>query len=1235
MLRIHLLGSLRLFYQDRPLKFSALPKTLPLWTYLLLYRDKAVPRQMLAYTLWPDGNEAEARSNLRRHLYELRRVLPVAADNCPWLLADHSTVQWNPNAPYWLDVDAFARLHHTSPREAACLAEAVQLYSGDLLPDLDEEWIFFEREQLRQHFFDDLTRLIAHHRTAQQYGQAVAFAQQLLQHDPLREDTVREVMTLRNWAGDRAGALQVYHAFEQRLRAELDAPPMAETLALYKTLLHPSPPPRQAPTAHGSSPPASPRTPSALPAPTPPPSIAPTPNAQRHNLPTQLTSFIGREDEVAELYQLLTRMPDPVRLLTLTAAGGSGKTRLAIQLGATMAEHYCDGVWWVDLAPVIDERLTHQAVTKALGLAVAPQQGFAAALIEHLKPKQALLVLDNCEHLIEECATLAQNLLSHCPHIQILATSREALKVPGETTWLVPLLSFPRRGTTPPPPDLIAYPAIRLFLERARALLPGFGLTPQNAPAITQVCQRLDGMPLAIELAAARVKVLAVEQIALRLDDRFRLLKADSRTVLPRYQTLRATIDWSYELLAAEERSLLQRLAIFAGGCTLEGVEYVVADDVTLADELPLDILTRLVEKSLVGVQQHDEARTRYALLESIREYALEKLRGTGTEMAARRRHRDWFLQRAEEIATGMSGAQQTLWLAEMDVEYENFQAAIEWSRQTPGEALVGLHFACLLRHFWDRHGYLHEGVICLQQLLAHPENLVPTATRSTALTHLGFFIFLEGDSARAVTLYEEALAIGETRQDLALIVQACASLALVHTGTAVPQRAQPYLDQGAAAARALNDQKHLYTMLFYGAWLAMVQDNHPRAHALLGESMGLMRAEGDLLRLGPALWLMGHLCWLDCDYTQSLVAFRESLVLRRDLKSRRGIAYAIDGIAWVAAVTGQAALAARLFGTTDTQFTAMNTHFHPAEQPTHDMAVAAARTALGDTHFANEWTQGTTLSLEEATDLAFQVTVPVLDLSAPAAPQTVIARLKLYGFGSQQVQRGDQRLVSADWGYIKAKELLFYLITYGPMTREQIGLVFWPDATPEQLRRNLGVTLHHLRKALGHSEWILFENEQYAFNRMLPYWYDVEAFTDLCQQAPTTTEATVLYQHAISLYKGEFMADGLSGDWCLPLRERLAQQYERALLALGQAYFVTGNYEAGADIYRRAIAHEPYLEAAYRELMHCLAALGERAQALRVYTDLTKLMQKEFNSPPSHETQAIYETLRNGGVLK
>jgi len=453
----------------------------------------------------------------------------------------------------------------------------------------------------------------------------------------------------------------------------------------------------------------------------------------------------------------LSQDDNVVRLLTLTGAAGSGKTRLAISVGNTLSAAYADGIGWVDLSLVMDERLTARAVASALQIAVNPQDEFATALLQHLQPRHQLLIIDNCEHVIDACAELVGTLLRHCPRLQILATSRESLKIPGETVWLTPLLSVPRRGTMPPFEQLLTYPGIRLWVERARAAVPEFSLTPQNASVVVQVCQRLDGMPLAIELAAARVKMLSVEQIAARLDDRFRLLKADSRTVLPRNQTLRATIDWSYTLLSEIERILLQHLSVFVGGCTLEAVEYLVADESAFVNDLALDVLTRLVEKSLVVVSQQDGQRARYHLLETIRQYALEKARDAGSEAAVRRRHRDWFLQRLESIFQSAGGAQYGNWFAELDTEYENVQAAMDWSAQESGEAGQGLRLACLMRQYWDRKGLVHEARFYLQELLAHPENRARTSIRAKALNYLGFFTLLYGDSSATISLYDEA----------------------------------------------------------------------------------------------------------------------------------------------------------------------------------------------------------------------------------------------------------------------------------------------------------------------------------------------------------------------------------------------------------------------------------------------------------------------------------------------
>jgi predicted ATPase/DNA-binding SARP family transcriptional activator len=952
--------------------------------------------------------------------------------------------------------------------------------------------------------------------------------------------------------------------------------------------------------------------------------------ADNNTLPVPLTSLIGREQEIANLSRLLSEDRRGVRLLTLTGAAGSGKTRLAICVGHTLAGAYPQGVGWVDLSIVLDERLIAQAMAHALQIPVNPQDEITTALAQHLGSQEMLLIIDNCEHVINGCATLAQFLLSACPHLQILATSRESLKIPGETVCLIPLLSVPHRGTMPPFDELLAYTGIQLWVARARIVSPDFRLTPENAAAVVRICQRLDGMPLAIELAAARVKVLSVEQIAARLDDRFRLLRADIRTVLPRNQTLLATIDWSYALLAEEERTLLHYLSVFVGGCTLDAVEYIAATDPAFDQNLPLDVLTRLVEKSLVVVTQWEGQLARYDLLETIRQYALGKMRQAGGESSARRRHRDWFLQRAEVIFHGGSALDKR-GLAEVDAEYENFQVAIDWSAQEPGEASQGLRLAGLMRHYWDRKGYVHEACFSLRRLLAHPENSARTPIRAEALNYLGFFTLLHGDFATAIALYEEALSIGEELQDLSSIALACGGLVFVLVGSADGPKAEPYIRQGLDAARLINDAALTYNLLYFASWFALAEGEYTRAHDLLAESLRLMREKDDLNRIAAALWRLGHLCWLERRYSESLAAFQESLALRRSLESLRGVAYAIDGVAWVAAACGERLLAVRLFAAADRQFGTMHSHFHPLEQPAHDAALTLARDGLHPTDFAVAWEDGQKWSLQEAAEKALSLSVEPEPAAPARSAQTLAVALRLYALGSGRVLLGERPIAASAWTYARARDLLFYLATHAAATREQIGLIFWPDASPEQLRRNLGVTLHHLRKALGRNEWVIFEQDSYSFNRSLGHWYDVETFMDLWRQARQDPRAILPLQQAADLYQGEFLADASSGEWYLPWRERLTQEYEQLLSTLAQRHWSAGDHSAAAAVYRRAISHNPYLESAYRELMRCLAQMGERGQALRLYTELCRIMEQEFACLPSQETQALYETLRGG----
>ena len=435
----------------------------------------------------------------------------------------------------------------------------------------------------------------------------------------------------------------------------------------------------------------------------------------RHNLPVQLTSFIGREKEMEEIkHSILTR-----RLVTLTGVGGTGKTRLSLQVAADVLDQFRDGVWFVELAAISDPDLIAQAVVSCLGIPEQPGLTMLQLLLDYLRVKNLLLLLDNCEHLIEASAQLVDTLFSNAPFIKIIATSREALGVSGEVIWHVPSLSLPDVKQVPTIEQLSQYEAVQLFIERAMLMQPHFLVTNENAPAVAQICFRLDGIPLAIELTAARVKGLSLEQIASRLNDRFRLLTGGSRTALPRQQTLQATIDWSYKILSEEERILLRRLSVFAGGWTLEAAEQVCASDEFNAYQI-LDLLLHLVDKSLV-VAKTQEIHPRYYMLETIRQYAQEKLDESGETNLMRDRHLEYFCSLAEQARPHFRDAEQFTWLDRFEIDLDNVRAALTWALQD-GSVEAGLRLATNLGvdtgAFWVNRGHMKEGREFLEQLL-------------------------------------------------------------------------------------------------------------------------------------------------------------------------------------------------------------------------------------------------------------------------------------------------------------------------------------------------------------------------------------------------------------------------------------------------------------------------------------------------------------------------------------
>jgi predicted ATPase/DNA-binding CsgD family transcriptional regulator len=622
---------------------------------------------------------------------------------------------------------------------------------------------------------------------------------------------------------------------------------------------------------------------------------------------------------MAEVEELLAG----TRLLTLTGPGGCGKTRLALAVASDLIERFEEGAWWVELAPLSDPSLVPQTASQALGVREAPGYSFTERLREHLKPKETLLVLDNCEHLVAACAALADALLHACPDLRILATSRQALGITGETAWIVPPLTLPDPLDPQALEDLGRYDAVRLFVERAKSVVSGFELTEGNAPTLARLCQRLDGMPLAIELAAVRTRVLSVEQIAERLDDCFGLLTGGSRTALPHQLTLRATMDWSYDLLGQRERSLFRRLPVFAGGFSLEAAEAVCAGEGIEKRDV-LELLSHLADKSLVVVQERN-GEARYRLLETIRQYGREKLRASGELPKTQTRHSHFFVRLAEEAEPELTGAEQRVWLDRLEAELDNLRAALGWSLEG-GEPEVGLRLAGALWWFCYLRGHYGEGREWLEGALGGSEDS-PAPLRTKALTGSGVLAFLQCEYEGATALLEESLAL----------------------------------------YRDLGDERGIATALQTLGSVAREQGHYARAQALHEESLTLSREAG--YREGVA-WSLNELGLVEQrrgDDERGTALLEESLDLHRDLGDRWRAASVLEGLSGSARKRGQTERAARLLGAADALREAIGTPVPPCERADHDRNVSALRATIGEKAFEKARAEGRALTLEQA----------------------------------------------------------------------------------------------------------------------------------------------------------------------------------------------------------------------------------------------------------------------------
>jgi predicted ATPase/DNA-binding SARP family transcriptional activator len=1047
--------------------------------------------------------------------------------------------------------------------------------------------------------------------------------------------------------------------------------------------------------------------------------VADTPTPYASHLPLLSSTFIGRERERAEVKRLMAA----TRLLTLTGPGGCGKTRLALAVARDLPlfEH---GTWFIDLGGLDAPLLIPQVVATTLGVPEAYDRPLGETLADFLQHKKLLLILDNCEHLLIACAELAQRLLDACPQLHILATTREPLNLPSETVWLVPSLALPEAGSALA--QIAASEAVQLFATRAAQALPGFTVTEVNAATVEQICRRLDGIPLAIELAAARLKLLDVGQIAARLDDSLQLLSRGGRDVPLRHQTMRAALDWSYGLLLLRERILFQRLAVFAGSFTLEAVEAVCGDEAHSAghDDEPgslltsdaLDGLADLVDKSLVLIAEREPREAvRYRLLEPIRQYALEQLREAGAEAETRERHLGYYVHLAEQAEPQLKSEDQLTWLRRLDREHDNFRAALTWSAQGDHRAVKGLRLAKALHLFWQRRSHGSEGRRWLERVIANynthsafepPESSLYLARALVAQEWLAVFW---GDYSAARDNLERGLALARSLDDQICVAHARVLLAIVCEYAGDTNAAHQQIEAAIESARRSSDRWSLALAIHYGgrilyhkgdvtsahaalrgsealfresgdkwmvaavletlaaiisepdsalalyeetltifqeldhrdvqiittsnmAGLALIQGDTPRAQQLFEQTLAQAREYGIRATAAFCLRGLGRVAIAQGEFDKAEEFLRESMVLDQETGHQVWFALSLAGMASIAAARGHARLAARSLGAIAAFLKTHSIHLDAddtVELEQHDKAI---RASMSPQAFEDGCADGQAATLAQ---IAAEITALDMDRTRSIrTPEPAAQILHLYALGTTRVALGERPITA--WVYVRVKELLFYLIAQPPRTKAQLGLALWPDVSPSKLRNSLSTALYHLRRALGHPDWILFDDDEYRFNRDRPYWFDVEVFeANLAQarrvQARAPDRAIGLLREALALYHGDFVEDFLEGEWFLLRREELRRKNLDGLLLLGQLHFTQQEYAHSAEAYRQAIEKDEMLEEAHRELMRCYARLGERGQALRHYQTFEQLMHDELGSAPAAESTTLYERLKRG----
>jgi WD40 repeat protein/predicted ATPase/DNA-binding SARP family transcriptional activator len=883
-----LLGALELTRDGAPVSRFHSDKVRALLAYLATESDRPHARASLAALLWPEQTDAAALRNLSQTLVRLREVLGHSDDDPAPLQVTWQAIQWLPDAAT-VDVGQFTRLARSANPDD--LARAAVLYRGEFLAgfalpgcEAFEEWLLLTREQFQQQALAALHSLAEQHLAARRWQEAAAAAQRQIELDRWREDAYRQQMRALVGGGDRAAALAVYQRCAQVLHDDLAIAPDDETAALGAAI-------RAGESAGPEGP------------------------VLRHTPPAPLISLVGRAADVAAVRQLLRQAE--VRLLTFTGPGGVGKTGLALQVafelsGGDAAEPFADGVCFVNLAAISDPDLVATTIAQALAIRVSGDTSVLDRLKEHLQHRQTLLVLDNFEQLLA-AAPLVAELLTSCGGLKLLVTSRAALRLRGERVFSVPALSLPALEPLPELEALAGCSSVSLFIQRAQAALPTFQLNAANAAAVAEICVRLDGLPLALELAAARVRLLTPQDLLARLsglggDSPRWLLGSGARDAPVRQQTLWQTIEWSYQLLDADLQALFARLGVFVGGCTMEAAEAVALVNVATFDHgHGLDGLAALIDQSMLQSELGPDDVPRFRMLATIREYALAQLQQQGEADRLWRQHAAYYLALAEAYEPLIQGADQARWLDRLEGEHDNLRAALGWA--LAHGASLGLRLAAALGEFWWPRGHLHEGRRWLARLLERGAG--SETVRAKALYRAGELAYGQGDPTSAIALLEEALALYrrlDDRRGTACVLRGLGNASMLIGN---PQEAASFRTESLALFRQVGDSWGIAWMLLE---IGRTESDLAAQATMLQESLELARAGGYKRTIATALGNLGKLARARGDYTQAGQRFQETLAIGRELRDSWIVAWTLSELALLAIDQRDDPLAVSLF---------------------------------------------------------------------------------------------------------------------------------------------------------------------------------------------------------------------------------------------------------------------------------------------------------------------------------